>query len=839
MAKRAKLTIPAAITAIAVGVLLIGSRIAGQGLQPALDTPDTSVIGRFGRHYVPFPFVQIDGTQRVLGLPRVRDPNDFFRGAEQWSRDVLGLLQAYTLFALDSAGDNAVSEMIRVMDAERNARPLAAEEAMVQAGRILAEFGRLEAARDLLKRVGPRLDRLAQQYPDEARNPGLLRQKGLAAFYLSRAERDIGNRAGEIEALEQAMDGARDLALKPLLSLYLETNSPKAEQIRSLWMDSAPKEATFWLGQFYFGQGRCKEALQQLGYSRNLPGSSNASLADYANWMSALCAWNNGDASRVPEFAGRFAAQPKGLSLLEGQRATAQARSEMDIGVTAHLQLAPGDNEIARQVFNGVLRFKGAMLEKVISASWSTRLRAAALEEESSIMPALRRDLFRRRSVRAMRGLSRDGGTELRTDIYRNDALWRLMMSGPAVNTGAISSEKIASMMPTDAALVEYVAYRKYLPGAVPGFGPVRYAVYVLRSDGSVQGRDLGPAEAIDKAVQQLVAAAEKREDSAESGAATLGKLIWTPVEPLIGASREVFIAPDGNLHLAPFPMLPGQAGRALFEVRRISLLDSGRDLQSILRGRQTGRAQPESPPVLVGDPAFDDGEAGTGLLAKPAEDTPFDPLPELPNTGVEVDAIGEILKAPAGNVWKKKQATETNLMALRSPAVLHLATHGEFLAKRLEGISSAEEPLLRGFVALTGANRLQAGTDDGVMTGLEASALQLQGTKMVVLSACRTGVGAVNPGEGVYGLRWGFAAAGAQSLVMTLWKVDDEASVALMKSFYRQLAAKKSKVEALSLAQSEIRANPKWRHPGYWAAFTVFGDPGPVWPLMAPAKGR
>ena len=140
--------------------------------------------------------------------------------------------------------------------------------------------------------------------------------------------------------------------------------------------------------------------------------------------------------------------------------------------------------------------------------------------------------------------------------------------------------------------------------------------------------------------------------------------------------------------------------------------------------------------------------------------------------------------------------------------------------------VHRVENPLLRSILVLSGFNRRKSGPDnDGVLTALEASGLDLWGTKLVVLSACETGLGDVVYGEGVYGLRRAFVIAGAESLVMSLWKVDDEATRDLMVAYYKRLMAGEGRGEALRQVQLEMVKSEKYRHPYYWAGFIASGE--------------
>ena len=150
-----------------------------------------------------------------------------------------------------------------------------------------------------------------------------------------------------------------------------------------------------------------------------------------------------------------------------------------------------------------------------------------------------------------------------------------------------------------------------------------------------------------------------------------------------------------------------------------------------------------------------------------------------------------------------------------------------------------AESPLLRSGIVLAGANKVAAGAsvsnsdrgDDGYLTALEITQLDWKGTELVVISACESGKGDIQAGEGVYGLKRAIAVAGARSSLLSLWKVDDAATAAFMQSFYEKLKTGKGRADALATTQREFRNHiiPGWRHPYVWAAFQLSGDWGPV----------
>jgi CHAT domain-containing protein len=232
-----------------------------------------------------------------------------------------------------------------------------------------------------------------------------------------------------------------------------------------------------------------------------------------------------------------------------------------------------------------------------------------------------------------------------------------------------------------------------------------------------------------------------------------------------------------------------------------------------------------------------------------------FDPL-----RGTELQAkdLGNLL----GNLVSLTdgKATVSAMRSLERPAVLHIATHGLFLGSEEtrqirpelaseilpelgheESLlilthpmwSGLDNPLLFAGLALAGANNGGA----GVISALEIAGLNLQGTQLVVLSACDTGLGALR-GDEFYGLRRALSLAGAVSDVTSLWKVKDDATSALMTYFYKLLLEGRGRVEALRLAKQRFQnEHPEWRHPHYWAAFVASGDWRPMEHLTPRSK--
>ncbi|NER07141.1 MAG: CHAT domain-containing protein [Okeania sp. SIO3C4] len=219
-----------------------------------------------------------------------------------------------------------------------------------------------------------------------------------------------------------------------------------------------------------------------------------------------------------------------------------------------------------------------------------------------------------------------------------------------------------------------------------------------------------------------------------------------------------------------------------------------------------------------------------------------FDPLI---GTKFEAEAIAPILNVKP---LMGLEATENAIKQVKSPEILHIATHGFFLEDvetsspsdssrdglilesdfGLQALAfrAVENPLLRSGIALAGANIRQSGTEDGIMTALEIANLNLAGTKLVVLSACETGIGEVKVGEGVYGLRRALGLAGSESQVISLWRVDDAGTQELMTKYYeRVLNNQEGRSEALRQVQLGMLENWIYQHPYYWASFMPSGE--------------
>jgi CHAT domain-containing protein len=299
---------------------------------------------------------------------------------------------------------------------------------------------------------------------------------------------------------------------------------------------------------------------------------------------------------------------------------------------------------------------------------------------------------------------------------------------------------------------------------------------------------------------------------------------------------------------LLPFGVLTDDQGRYLMQSAEITYLTSGRDLL-----RLTDTVANRQAPMIFANPDFGPTRkvaavSESVVVSRRSADMrdgvqPFDPLK---GTEQEAQALKRVLRLKDEQVLTGARASEKSVKQLKGPRILHLATHGFFLEAQhtdpamvqrrtfvigsdVERLPRGENPLLRSGLALAGANQLHSGDEDGILTALEVSGLDLVGTELTVLSACETGLGQVHNGEGVYGLRRALVLAGVQSQVVSLWRVSDTATRDLMVDFYKWLTKGAGRSQALREAQLAMMRDPARTHPYYWAAFVTIGNADPL----------
>ena len=330
------------------------------------------------------------------------------------------------------------------------------------------------------------------------------------------------------------------------------------------------------------------------------------------------------------------------------------------------------------------------------------------------------------------------------------------------------------------------------------------------------------------------------------------GELIWKPVLEQYATVKDIYFSPDGILHMLPIEYYSADGMISMFEQYHMYRLSSTKELVQEKENNHPNNA------VLYGGLDYNklkENVSGTNISEKSslwrgiANRGGFDPLF---NTELETQDIKKLLtdKNISTVLYSGENGTEESFHSLsgQNHGIIHLATHGMYInpdgvdTKKnennfdfLESLASINDPvkeditLTHSFLVMSGGNRVIAResisdkNNDGILTSKEISQLNLNGLDLVVLSACESALGDVSYG-GVYGLQRGFKKAGANTIVMSLDKVDDEATRILMVEFYRNLMNGKTKRQSLQEAQQYLRKvdNGKFNDPKYWASFIM-----------------
>lgn len=418
----------------------------------------------------------------------------------------------------------------------------------------------------------------------------------------------------------------------------------------------------------------------------------------------------------------------------------------------------------------------------------------------------------------------------------------------------AVTLPAVRQLIPSDSALIEFAVYTPDESSLAPNFrkssDKPRYIVYVIPQKGTIKWKDIGQTDEIDRMIDEFrQSLRDPKRDDVKKSARSLDEKVIQPIRAILGNAQHLLVSPDGELNLIPFEALVDEQNHYLIENYSFTYLTSGRDLLRM----QTARTS-KSTSLLIANPLFGvaapEQTIAVNQSAKTAvgknrsrsvtatrnmSDTYFAPL-----QGTTQEARLIQMLFPDATSLTGAQATETALKQTIAPQILHIATHGFFLedkdsagdkslmaARDAKANVATENPLLRSGLALAGANLRgdASGGDDGILTALEASGLNLWGTKLVVLSACDTGLGEIKNGEGVYGLRRSFVLAGAESMVMSLWSVSDYATRELMTNYYKNLKAGIGRGESLRKVQLAMIKRKERAHPFYWAGFIQSGE--------------
>ncbi len=298
--------------------------------------------------------------------------------------------------------------------------------------------------------------------------------------------------------------------------------------------------------------------------------------------------------------------------------------------------------------------------------------------------------------------------------------------------------------------------------------------------------------------------------------------LFWQKINEEVKDKKRIYFSPDGVYNQINPNTLKDPSGNYLINAYEFIGLGNSKDVIALRNSKSQTSAKTGT---LIGFADF----SGSNFES-------------LPGTKIEIEEISLLLKGQGytAQTLEQKEATENNIKSLQSPSLLHVATHGYF-QKEITKNDAAEfgvnadnaidNPLLRSGLVFSGARSADLletddmdGNNDGFLTAYEAMNLNLDKTELVILSACETALGEIKAGEGVYGLQRAFVVAGAKTLIMSLWKVDDTATKQLMIAFYQNWFKSGDKRASFRQAQLQLLNSTNFKEPYFWGAFVITG---------------
>ncbi|MGE5178653.1 MAG: CHAT domain-containing protein [Bacteroidota bacterium] len=583
--------------------------------------------------------------------------------------------------------------------------------------------------------------------------------------------------------------------------------------------------------------------------------------------------------------ANLIRATTQGLS--ERQALAYAAAGRRPVDVLLGLACRHSDPSWTRRAYDALIRTRTLVLDEI-----AERHRATLLQSADSTVASAMRDLdgARRRYANLLvRGVGasdpqryRDAIGRARDEVESAERTLSTRSGRAPIHARSVGWSEVASALPRGWGLVSYALF---------GSGRERrYMAFVARPGRDLVALPIGSATRVDLLVRRWAGSLARgggsggtrfgahEEAATRMAGAELRRAVWDPLRDAVGGLDRILLVPDGALHLVNLSALPTETGSYFIETGpAVHYLSAERDL---VRGPAHARGRGL---LALGGASFDLPEAVSGALTDTApghtgaaaatrgrtRGSPWrGPQPDcadfrnarflaLPETEREVNEVSaawgdssEVIRLVG------PRAGETAFKALAPGCrILHLATHGFFLdatscgserpgIRGIGGIASTHptvvrerqadtSPLLLSGLALAGANlRLQARPDqeDGVLMAQEVVSLDLSSAEWVVLSACDTGLGRVQAGEGVLGLRRAFETAGASTVIMSLWEVEDRSAREWMRDLYDERFRKgRSTWESVHGATLDVlrgrRARGLSTHPHYWAGFVAAGD--------------
>jgi CHAT domain-containing protein/Tfp pilus assembly protein PilF len=789
-----------------------------------------------------------------------------------------------------SVGIRCAEESLRLREEVLGPEHMDVAESLIGLANLLRETGDFERAEHLYERgVRVREAALGASHPEVADDllqwAQLLRRKGASAEVIPLYERALAiYESAGIRGPSVARTLA-SLALAQDAAGHTKQARVSLQRALAIWAEEGghPEEATCLehRGSLDLRDGRLDDAERELERARRLIvdslGPQHPRVASVVRGLSEVTL-ERGDPRRALDLA--LAAEKVSREHLRSVAVQLEERQAMRYAGTRFtsldlaLSLVSENRDLpgTDRVFDAVVRSRAMVLDEMAN-------RCRAFRESGD--PAIRaqwEELAEART-RLANLLVRGPGDDL--DRYRQAlslaqnakvaAERALADMSEAFRAAESRSEvgiaEVSAHLGPGEGLVSYVRYTR------AGSAEPRYLAFVLRGETSAPALvDLGAAAAIEDRVRDwreeaawgeydLTRSTRRSERAYREAGGRLREKIWDPLEHHLEKLDRVYVVFAGALHLVSLETLPVEQDEYLIErLPRIHVLSTERDLARVDAAIENGAGL-----LAMGGVSYDrnprsaaDTFRGIPSKCPQFRDLRFQPLPE---SEAEVNDIASLWRGQGQADVVTLTADRASEAAFKSRApgtsVVHLATHGFFLGRncgqRAEAPSPGsaqdagdaspgarhfldENPLLLSGLALAGANQRETdspGAEDGILTAEEIAALDLRGLDWAVLSGCDTGLGKIDEGEGVLGLRRAFLLAGARSVVMSLWAVEDETArlwmTALYQARHRQHldAIDASRAASLALLRDR-RSRGESTHPFHWGAFVaVGGRPG------------
>ena len=729
-------------------------------------------------------------------------------------------------------------------------------------GEVMVDLGDFEAARPLLdEALAIRRETLGPEHPEVARTLNTLgnleflsgatpaaatryeqalaiREKSLGPRHIETSE-SLCN-IGVVRLVAGDLDGARERFTRAL-EIREGTYGPSHPQV-ALVLDDLAETA------MRGGDAKGALALRQrarASWEKSVGpdhvalvdtyegiAAARRALGDWTNAVDAECHAERLARERIRLSAGRLAER-------RARGYAAATRRGLDIALSA--AAAGRAPERTRAILDALIRSRAIVLDAQIAARREAeRLADPTAEGLRERLVAARSRLAAlvlrppdRASLASWRALVR----QARDEAERSEEAFFARQEPGMRPRREPGLDDVAAALPEGTALAAYARYR------TSGSEADAYLAWILpRRGGKPIVVPLGPATAIDGAVhawrraidgargalpgKQLAAEASYREEATRLRAA-----VWDPIAARVSGIRTVLVVPDGDLALLSFATLPATGDAYLAERGpTFHYLSTERDVTELPRRSQAGAGM-----LIVAAPEFGEAERSTATRAE-ERGLLFGPLP---GTRAEAEAIksawaGGRAHPSEPRVLSGAEASESAVkQAIGGYEIVHFATHGFILGSTDPSGVFESNPLVRAGIALAGANGIKHGGgargDDGLLTAEEIAALDLSHVDWAVLSACETGIGTIDAAEGVLGMRRAFQLAGARTVVMSLWPVEDASVSAWMRRLYEARASGATTIESCRRASVEtieaLRKSGRSTHPYAWGPFVAYGD--------------